>query len=216
MRRAHDPSGLRRRGLWLGRHPQQQAGNARHLCRQRQAAAGDQIELPRFAPDFQHDDAQRIAGQRVGGRPQRGGDVRGAYRHHTAGIETEFGEATHRQRAGFNFGEILPHPQQRPPPGARPLREACPPREACNESSSRGTVPAGFGEHLVHRPHSEAALQRRIRVGMPKRHTVRRIRLAVRLDALDAATQGRKRARACAGHARRSFGGLGRHKFSEK
>jgi hypothetical protein len=101
MRRAHDPSRLRRRGLWLRRHPQQQAGDARHLCRQRQAAAGDQIELSRFAPDLQHDDTKRIAGQRVGGRPQRGGDVRGAHRHHTAGIKTEFGEATHRQRAGF-------------------------------------------------------------------------------------------------------------------
>jgi hypothetical protein len=99
MRRAHNPSRLRRRGLWLRRHPQQQAGDARHLCGQRQATAGDQIELSRFAPDFQHDHAQRIAGQRVGGRPQRGGDIRCTHRHHTAGIETEFGEATHRQRA---------------------------------------------------------------------------------------------------------------------
>jgi len=204
MRSAHDPSRLRRRGLWLRRHPQQQAGDARHLCGQRQPAAGDQIELTRFAPDFQHHDAQRVAGQRVGGGPQRGVDVRRAHRHHTAGIETEFGEATHRQRAGFNFGEILPHPQQRPP-GSRPPREPCPPREACNESRRRGAVPAGCGEHLVHRPHGEAALQRGVGVGMPERHAVRRICLALRLDALDATAQGRKRARACAGHARRSF-----------
>jgi hypothetical protein len=199
MRRARNPSRLRRRRLWLRRHPQQQAGDARHLCRQRQAAAGDQIELSRFAPDFQHDDTQRIAGQRVGGRPQRGGDVRGPHRHQAAGIETEFGEAAHRQRTGFKFSEILPHPHQRPP-GAHP------PSEPCDKTRRRGAVSAGFGEHLMHRPHSEATLQRRIRIGMPERHTIRRIGLALRLDALDAAAQGRKRARACAGHARRSFG----------
>jgi hypothetical protein len=62
----------------------------------------------------------------------------------------------------------------------------------------------------MHRPHSETALQRRIGVGMPERDAIRRIGFAGRLDALDAAAQGRKRARACAGHARRSFGGLAR------
>jgi hypothetical protein len=78
MRRAHDPSCLRRRGLWLRRHPQHQAGDARGLRRQRQLAAGDKIELSRFAPHFQNDDAQRIAGQRVGGGPQCGVHIGGA------------------------------------------------------------------------------------------------------------------------------------------
>jgi len=59
-------------GRWLGRYPQQQAGDALRLRGQRQLAAGDKIELPRFTPDFQHHDTQRIAGQRVGGRLQGG------------------------------------------------------------------------------------------------------------------------------------------------
>lgn len=166
MRRAHDPSRFRRRGLWLRRHPQQQAGHARGLRRQRQLAAGDEIELARLAPDFEHDDTQRVAGQRIGGRSQRGLHVGGAHGHEEARIETEFGQSAHRQRAGFNFGEILPDPHQRPP-----FRH--PPREACDKTRRRRTLPAGLGEHLVHRPQGEAALQRRIRVRMPERHLAR-------------------------------------------
>ena len=166
MRRAHDPSCLRRGRLWLGRHPQQQAGDPRGLRGQRQLAAGDEIELSRLAPDFQHHDAKRIAGQRVGGRPQRAVHVGRTHRHQEARIETEFGQSAHRQRARFNFGEILAHPNQRPP-GCQPSRQA---RDKTRRHSA---LPAGFSEHLVHRAQSEAALQRRVRVGMPERHLAR-------------------------------------------
>ena len=81
MRRAHDPSRLRGRGLRRRRHPQQQRGDAGGLRGQGQLAAGDEIELPRLAPDFQHDGAERIAGQRVGGGAQRGVDIGGAHGH---------------------------------------------------------------------------------------------------------------------------------------
>lgn len=199
MRRAHDPSRLRRRRLWLRRHPQQQAGDARGLRRQRQLAAGDEIELARFAPDLQHHDAQRIAGQRVGGGPQRAVHVGCAHRHEEARIETEFGQSAHRQRARFNFGEILPYPDQRPP-------RRRPSRKPCDKTRRHGALPATFSEHLVHRAQSEAALQRRVRLGMPERHPARRIGIAVRLDALDAAAQTRKRVRSCAGHTPRSRG----------
>jgi hypothetical protein len=91
MRRAHDPSRLRCRGLWLRRQPQQQAGDARRLRRQRQLAAGDEIELPRLPPDFQHDGAERIAGERIGGGPQRGVHIGRAHCHQQARIEAEFG-----------------------------------------------------------------------------------------------------------------------------
>ena len=47
-------------------------GDAGGLRGQSQLAAGDEIELARLAPDFQHHGAERIAGQRVGGGPQRG------------------------------------------------------------------------------------------------------------------------------------------------
>jgi hypothetical protein len=190
MRRTHDPSRLRRRRLRLRRHPQQQAGHAGGLRRQRQLAAGDEIELARLAPDFEHDDAQRIAGQRVGGGPQRGLHVGRAHRHEEARIETEFGQSAHRQRARFNFRKILPDPDQRPPCGR-------PPREPCDKTCRGSALPATFSEHLVHGAQGEAALQRRIRIGMPERDLTRRIRIVVRLDALDAASQTRKRVRAC-------------------
>jgi hypothetical protein len=194
MRRAQNPSGLRRRGQRLRRHPQHQPGDTRGLRGQRQLAAGDEIELARLAPDFQHDSAKCIAGERVGGGPQRGIDVGCAHRHHQARIETEFGQATHRQRARFNFGKILPHPHQRPP-----CRR--PPGEACDKTRRRRTLPAGFRKHLMHRAQGKAALQRRVDLGMPERHPVRPVRLSGRLDALDAVAQTRKHVRAGAGHA---------------
>jgi hypothetical protein len=193
MRRAHDPSGFRGRGQWLRRHPQHHTGHAGHLRGQRQLAAGDEIQLSRLAPDFQHHDAERIAGQRVGRRLQRAVDIRRAHRHQQARIEPEFGQPAHRQRTGFDFGEILPDPYQRPP-CRRPSHQA-------GDKTRRGGAVPSCGEHLVHRAQREAALQRRIRVGMAERHPVRPVRIAVRLDALDAAAQRRKRVRACAAHA---------------
>jgi hypothetical protein len=54
-----------------------------------------------------------------------------------------------------------------------------------------------FGEHLMHHAFGEAALQHRIRVGMTERHLIRSVCSAMRLEALDAAAQTRKRVRAC-------------------
>jgi len=52
----------------------------------------------------------------------------------------------------------------------------------------------------MHRAERKTASQRRIGPGMTERRPVRRGSV-VGFDALDAAAQGRKRARACAGHA---------------
>jgi hypothetical protein len=144
-----------------------------------------------LAPDFQHDAAKRIAGECIGGGPQRGVDVGGAYRHHQARVETEFGKATHRQRTRFDFGKILTHPNQRPP-----CRH--PPGEARDKTRRRSTLPAGFREHLMHRAQGKTALQRRIGVGVSERHPAGQIRITGRLDTLDAPTQSRKRAGALA------------------
>ena len=103
MRRAYDPPRLRRRRPRLRRHPQQQCSDAGGLCGQSELAAGDEIELTRLSPDFQHHGAERIAGQRVGGGPQRDVGVSGAHGHHETGIETQFAKPAHRQRAGFEF-----------------------------------------------------------------------------------------------------------------
>ena len=110
MRRAHDPSRFRGRGPRLRSHPQKKRGDAGGCRGQREFAAGDEIELTRLPPDFQHDGAERIAGQRVGGGPQRGVGVRRAHRHQDSWIESEFAPPAHRQRAGFDFRKILPDP----------------------------------------------------------------------------------------------------------
>jgi hypothetical protein len=81
MRRTHDPSCFGGRGPRLRGHPQEQRGDAGGRRGQREFAAGDEIELARLPPDFQHDGAERIAGQRVGGGPQRGVGVRRAHGH---------------------------------------------------------------------------------------------------------------------------------------
>ena len=149
--------------------------------------------MPRLAPDFQHHGAKRIAGQRVGGGPQRGVDIHRAHRHEATRIEAEFGQPTHRDRARFNFGEILTDPKQRPP-----CRH--PSREPCNESRRRGTLPA-FGEDLMHRGSGKTALQHHVCIRMAERHAIGRHTARMRLEAFDAPTQIRKRVRARAGHA---------------
>ena len=186
MRGANDPSGLGRRRLRLRRHPQHQAGDARGLRSQRQFAAGCEVDLSRLAPDFQHDGANRIAGQRVGGRPQRTLHICCAHGHEKARIKAKFGQPAHRHRARFNLGEILPYPYQWPP--------ACGAAgESGNKTGRRSALPAGLRKHFMQRAQGEPALQRRIGIGMPEPHPARRTGLAMRLDALDTAAQSRKR-----------------------
>jgi hypothetical protein len=110
MRRAHDPSGLGGRRQRCRRHPQHQTGDAGGLGGQRQLAAGDEIELTRLAPHFQHHGAHRIAGERIGSRPQRAVDIGRAHAYQQTRIDPEFGQPAGRQRSRFNFGEILPDP----------------------------------------------------------------------------------------------------------
>jgi len=166
MRRAYDPSSLGRRWLGLRRHSQHKAGDARSLRGQRQFAAGDEIELSCLAPDFQHDDANRIAGQRIGGSPQCAVHTGRAHAHQKAWIKTEFGQPAHRHRARFNFGEILPYPQQWPYAGR-------PAREAGNKTGRRSALPAGVRKHFVHGSQNEPALQRRVGMLMPELHLLR-------------------------------------------
>ena len=175
MRRAHDPSGLRGRGPRLRRHPQQQRGDAGGLRGQCEFAAGDEIELTRLPPDFQHDGAERIAGQRVGGGPQRGVGVGGAHGHQQPRIEAQFAKPAHRQRAGFDFRKILPHPDQRP-------ARRYPSREPGDEAGGRRAL-MSLGEHFMHRGERKPAAQHRIRCRMAERDLVEVMRIAMRLDA---------------------------------
>jgi putative DNA modification/repair radical SAM protein len=193
MRRAHDPSCLRRRGPRLRRYPQQQCSDAGGLRSQSELAAGDEIELTRLPPYFQHHGAERIAGQRVGGGAQRGVGVSGAHGHHETGIETQFAKPAHRQRAGFEFRKILPYPDQRP-------ARCDPPREAGDEAGGRRAL-MSLGEHFMHRRHRKPTPQHSIRCRMSERDLGEVMRIAMRLQALDAPSQTRKRACVCGAHA---------------
>jgi hypothetical protein len=193
MRRAHDPSRFRGRRAWRSRDPQQKSGDAGALRGQRQFAARHEVELPRLTPDFQHHSTQRVAGERVGGRPQRAFAIGRAHRHQAARIKPKFGKPAHRQRAGFNVGKILPHPDQRP-------ARRNPSGETSDESGRRRAL-MSLGKHLMHRGHRKAAAQHRICLGMAERHALWGMQIAMRLDAFDVAAQSRERVRACAGHA---------------
>ena len=133
---------------------------------QRQLAAGDKVERPRLAPNLQYDDANRIAGQRVGDRPQRLIRIDGAYTDEKTRIETQFSQPAHRDGACFNLGEILPDPNDGPPHG-RATRK---PRD---KARRRNTLPAGIRKHLVHGPQGEPALQARIGIRMSKHYPAR-------------------------------------------
>ena len=185
MRRAHDPSRLGGRGPWLCRHPQHKTGRARGLGGQCQFAAGDEIDLLRLAPDLEHDDTHRIAGQGVGRCPQRLIHVGRSNGDEKARIETEFGKPVHRDRAGFDFRKILPDPDKRPPRGHTPGKSR-------DKTGRRRALPAGLRKHLVHRAHSEPALQMCVGLCMSERHLAQAMRRTMRLDALDAVAQGRK------------------------
>ena len=83
------------------------------MCGQCQLAAGDEIELPRRTKGLQYDGAERIAGQSIRRGAQRRLDIGGTHGDEKPRIESELGQAVRRQRAGFHFGKILPHPDQR-------------------------------------------------------------------------------------------------------
>jgi hypothetical protein len=150
MRRAHDPSCFRSRGPRLRGHPQKKRGDAGGCRGQRELAAGDEIELARLPPDFQHDGAERIAGQRVGGGPQRGVGVGRTHGHQQPRIEAQFAKPAQRQRARFNFRKILPYPDQRP-------ARRHPSRQPRDEARGRRALVA-LGENLMHGGERETAV----------------------------------------------------------
>ena len=165
-------------GCGCGRDPQHQAGDAGSLRGQGQLAAGDQIELPRLAPDFQHHraDARR--------RPAHRRRCATRYRHRPRarvtsrrGSRPSSAKPAHRQRAGFNLGKILAHPDQRTPrrqPSRQSPRRIPSPRALCRPSENTScTAP-------VARP----PRKHRIRAGMAERHPMQRMRIARRLQAV--------------------------------
>ena len=148
---------------------------------QRQLAAGDEIELPRLAPDLQHDGAERVAGQRIGRRAQRALDI---------------DARTVTTRRGSRPSSAKPCIDSAPDSSAQKScrtqssgRRASPARVSPAKAGRGRAVPAAFGKHLMHRAAREPALQRRIGLAMPERHPVRRER-AMGLDAWNAIAHG--------------------------
>lgn len=197
MCRAQHPSRLRGRGHRLRRHPKQQTGDAGRLRGQCQLAARHEIELPGLAPELEHDGAERIAGERIGRSAQRALDIGGTHHHHAARIEAELGEPAHRQRASLDLRKILPHPQQR---SARRHTS-----RKTGDKARRGCALRPSAKHLVDRRARESAFQGAVHFAVTERNAVVMMHDFRRLDPFDLAAQGRKRAHACAAHARRSF-----------
>jgi hypothetical protein len=142
-----------------------------------------------LAPDLHNDSTQRIAGQRIRRCPQCAFHLGRVHCHQQSRIEPELTPATHRYRAGFDRGKVLPHPEQR-------LARTDALRQPCDEARRRGTLPP-FREHLVHGATRETALQHRIRFVMTKRYPGRHIRGRARFDARYVIAQARKRPCAC-------------------
>ena len=160
---------------------------------ERQLAADDEIELARLAKGLQHDGAQRIAGKRIRRGAQCRLDIGGAHGDEQPRIEAEFGKAVRRQRAGFNFRKILPHPDQR----FALTKPSC---DGGNETGRRRAL-MPLGEHFMHGSQRQPAAQHGIGGSVAERDPVQPVHIAMGFDALDAAAQGRKRAHACAVHA---------------
>jgi hypothetical protein len=189
MRRTHDPARLCGGGRRRSTHPQQQRSDPRGLCGECEFAAGDEVELARLAKGLQHDGAERIAGERIRRGAQRCLGIGGADGDEQARIEAELGKAVRRQRAGFNFRKILPHPDQR-------FARGHPSGDASQETGGGGAL-VSLGKHLMHGGKREPAAQHRIGGFMAERDLVQPVHIAMGFDALDAAAQGRKRAHAC-------------------
>ena len=111
---AHLPARAGGAGLRLRRHPQQQGQDAGGLRRQRQAAAGGQVELARRAPGLDQGRSERGATRRFRACPQRPLAVPDPDQQDLRGIEPEFGQARRVQPPGLGIEEILPDPEHGP------------------------------------------------------------------------------------------------------
>ena len=194
MRRAHDPSRLRGGRRRRRRDPQHQSGDAGGLRGQRQLAAGDEIELPRLAPDLQHDGAERIAGERIGG----GRATRSRRRRaHASPADADRGRARQARSSTARRIRVRKNPAApTPAAAARVTRPASPAMKPVAAALCRPSANTSCIAPIASPPCSIASA-----LAMAERDPVERMRIAMRLEALDAAAQRRKRACACAAHA---------------
>jgi len=163
---------------------------------ERQSATRNEIKRTHLAPYIEDNSTQRITGKRVEGRTQRRLGILRPHGHQKARIKSEFLQAAHGERAGFALRKVLLHPDQRTPPDQTM-------GQARDEPCRRHAMSATFSEHLMQRAAHQAALQHSVSRSVTERHPRKTIRLAFKTS--DSPPQGRKRACACAIHARRSL-----------
>ena len=167
MRRAHDPSGLRGRRPRLRRHPQHQSGRHLKLARPMSAcgwrqdrAVAPRPRLPaRRRPPHRRRARRRPSATRV--------DIGRAHLTRRARIQTEFGKSAHRERARFNFREILPDPDHRTPRRRPSLKSR-------DEAGRHTALPSGSANTSCTAPMAKPALQRSHPHPHVQRHPARR------------------------------------------
>lgn len=153
--RADLPAGLGAAGEGGGAGTQDKGRHLRGSRRQRQTAAGGEIEHWLLAPQIDQDRTQRSAAQPFGAGAQRAKPVTDAHVHHIAQRQAEFAEAGRVDAACLVIEKILPDPQKR-----TPLCNLV--SEAKSKARCSGKVGTGSRKDLVQRAAHQAPAQRRI------------------------------------------------------
>jgi hypothetical protein len=118
----HLPARVRRAGHRRAVYSQQQRGDARRFGRQRQPAAGGQVEQGRATAQFHHQPAQRRTAQRIDRRTQQHGVITHHPQQQARRIKAKRSEAGAIGKAADSRGAVAAQPQQ----GRVPTRQLCP------------------------------------------------------------------------------------------
>lgn len=130
---------------------------------ERQAAAGDKIDILRIAPELEHDRAERPAGQSFQSRPQAAIRIGRAHDHNALRIETEIEQPRHRKLAERERREILANPENGTAAGN-------PYRQSGRKTRGRHALPFLRCEDFMQDAGFQPALQDGIRARMPERY----------------------------------------------
>lgn len=183
-------AGLGRRG-----HPQQQGHDAGGLGRQRQAAAGGQVELARRAPGLDHDGPERRAARRLRPGPEHALAVARPHQQHLRRVEPELGQARRMQGTGLGIEKILPDPEQRASAGG-------PQRQGDGEAGGGGEVGRSGRVDLMQGGAGEAAVERLVERGRSEGDALHRRKLARQPRQSETLPQGSQGSGGCIGHGR--------------
>jgi len=156
----HPPARIGGARHGIGVHAHKQRGDARLFRRQRQAAAGGQIQLRRAPPDFEHQRAKSRASQGVHGGAQQHGFIA----HHA---DQQMRRIDSQGRQPRSIG----HPLTRGGGGTKPQGRGFRSREARKDQRKARDrrLPAFASEEFVNPPARQPAVQRPVDRRMAKR-----------------------------------------------